>query len=252
MNKYDITLPDGKTISFFCKTLDEVLETANSLGYSQAITEKDITIDTKLLYMQYVNEIINNSEGMIYIRNKKHHLYKSNKGLIPIKLCEADGMFLDGCQYIEGRYDKDLKTIKPFEGHFGYPFGWTLSNPKKFLNIYGDNQLKFIHYSIRKYGQPKLDKPKELKGVKQAFSVDYIPNRCRCPIFILGNDVWIQHNDYFSESMKTPIEDIGTPLSYRCEKYLGKQKKEKFIYPDTWGEIVLRKSSMDLLKESNT
>lgn len=40
--------------------------------------------------------------------------------------------------------------------------------------------LKYLYqfkvYSLRKYGQPKLPKPIELKGIKQLLSVDYIIN----------------------------------------------------------------------------
>ena len=104
----------------------------------------------------------------------------------------------------------------------------------------GINALKFVLYSYRAYGDPKLKKPKELKGIKQAFSVDYIRGKCRCQVFIEGNDIWIKHRDYFSPSMKLPTEDIGAPLDVLVNKYLDKKKGKKFIYGDAWGAIVLR------------
>ena len=82
-------------------------------------------------------------------------------------------------------------------------------------------------HSFRKYGQPKLDKPKELKGIKQALSVDYIPKKCKCQVFILDKDIWIKHGDYFSPSMK--VEEIGAPLDYLVNKYTDKTKGKKFI-----------------------
>lgn len=100
--------------------------------------------------------------------------------------------------------------------------------------------IRFEVYSLRQYGQPKLTKPRELKGIKQVMSIDYIAKKCRCPIFIKDDDVWIQHNDYFSESMKLPLEDIGMPLEYLAKKHLNKDNRKKFIYPDAWGRIVLR------------
>lgn len=100
--------------------------------------------------------------------------------------------------------------------------------------------MKFEVYSLRMYGEPKLIKPKELKGIKQTMSIEYIHKKCRCPIFILGDDVWVQHNDYFSESMKLPSEDMGMPLGYVAKKYIGKDKRQKFVYSDAWGSIVLR------------
>lgn len=101
--------------------------------------------------------------------------------------------------------------------------------------------IKFNIHSFRKYGQPKLDKPKELKGVKQAISADYIPNKCKCQVFILGDDVWVKHGDYFSPSMQ--VDEIGAPLDYLVNKYTEKTKGKKFIYGDAWGDIVERQES---------
>lgn len=49
------------------------------------------------------------------------------------------------------------------------------------------------HHTVSYYGEPKLSKPKELKGIKQSFSVDYIPKKCKCKVFVKYPDVWIQH-----------------------------------------------------------
>lgn len=119
---------------------------------------------------------------------------------------------------------------------------WTWSNAEEFYNRYlsGDNTLKFEVHSMRFYGQPKLTKPTELRGVRQAFSVDYIRGKCRCPVFIHGKDVWVRHGDYFSESRRLPSEDRGKPLGYLARKYVGERSVKSFIYPDAWGDIVLR------------
>lgn len=77
---------------------------------------------------------------------------------------------------------------------------------------------------IRYYGEPKLTKPKELKGIKEIFSVDYIRNKCKCKVYVIGNDLWIQHRDFFSR------EIYDTNHEFR----------KKFIYNDTFGSIVLR------------
>ena len=102
--------------------------------------------------------------------------------------------------------------------------------------------------SLRIYGQPKLRKPDELKGVKQAFSVDYIPKKCRCAVYINGVDVWIKHGDYFSESLSLPEEDRGMPLGYLAKKYVGERSVKSFIYPDAWGDIVLRNEAWICLR----
>lgn len=93
---------------------------------------------------------------------------------------------------------------------------------------------------VRFYGQPKLKKPKELKNIKESFAVDYIPKKCKCTVYIVNNDIWVKHRDYFSSSVELEDEDIGAPLSVLCNKYLNNDKNKKFIYDDAWGDIVLR------------
>ena len=116
------------------------------------------------------------------------------------------------------------------------------------LSVENYTPIKFIVYSTRLYGQPKLSKPKELKGIKQSFSVDYIPKKCKCQVFIKDDDVWVKHRDYFSSPMRVAFEDIGMPLSYKVKKYLGQKKAEKFAYPDSWGDIILRNEAWLAIK----
>ena len=75
--------------------------------------------------------------------------------------------------------------------------------------------------SKRIYGEPKLSKPKDLKNIKQAFSVK-LNTKCKCPIFTKGNDVYIKVKDWFSDYI--PKELI----------------RHKFIYNDSFGAVVFR------------
>lgn len=109
-------------------------------------------------------------------------------------------------------------------------------------------QLTFKIHSDRFYGEPKLSKPKELKGIKQAFSVDYIRNKCRCQVFIKDNDIWIKHKDYFSEIIHPEPHEMGMPLNYFAEKHLGRNRPAKFIYEDAWGSVVTRNESWIILE----
>ena len=86
--------------------------------------------------------------------------------------------------------------------------------------------------SARKHGEPKLKKPKELDGIEQAFSVDWIPEKCKCPCYIVGNDIYIKHRDFNS------IELYGTDYEFR----------RKFIYKDEYGCIVLRGEAWLVIK----
>lgn len=99
-------------------------------------------------------------------------------------------------------------------------------------------------YSFRKYGEPQLVKPKELKGIKPV-GIPYIPKKCTCQVFVLSDrrEIWIKHKDYFSPSFKVPDEDFGAPLPVILEKYFNKDKKKKFNYHDCWGDIVLRQEA---------
>ncbi len=94
-------------------------------------------------------------------------------------------------------------------------------------------QTKVVISSSRQYAQPKLKKPKELKGVKQSFSVDWIYKKCRCSCFINGNDLWIKHRDFNSIDV------------YELEN----KKNKKFIYNDNFGCIVLRGEAWILLRD---
>lgn len=109
-------------------------------------------------------------------------------------------------------------------------------------------QLTFKIHSHRFYGEPKLSKPKELKRVKQAFSVDYIPKKCRCQVFINGDDVWVKHGDYFSEIIPPESHEIGMPLNYFAEKHLGRNRAAKFVYEDAWGSVVARNEAWIILE----
>lgn len=68
--------------------------------------------------------------------------------------------------------------------------------------------MKF-NQTVRFYGQPKLKKSKELKNIKESFTVDYIPKKCKCTVYIVNNDIWVKHRDYFSSSVELEDDDIG-------------------------------------------
>lgn len=109
--------------------------------------------------------------------------------------------------------------------------------------------MKFKIHSYRFDGEPKLSKPKELRGIKQVSSIDFIRNKCRCQVFLKDDDVWIKHKDYFSEAQEPEPHELGMPLNYYAEKYMGKSRPKKFYYQDAWGEIVLRNEAWIVLED---
>ena len=192
-------------------------------GYPK--TQQDSDIRNGYNVAEYVNKIIENSKKVGYIG--RHKTYKLKNGFY-ISIWEYAVKYLGGCQYKNGLDD----------------LCWTLGNVKDFYNDYLDNKdLSFQIISFRKYGQPKLNKPKELNKIKQIGSVDYIPKHCSCPVFVKDNDVYIKHRDYFSEQfMPSDSNDLGKPLNYTLAKYFSdsKQKREKFVYSDNWSGVILR------------
>ncbi len=94
-----------------------------------------------------------------------------------------------------------------------------------------------------------MPKPKELKGIKQITSIDYIFKKCKCQVFIKGNDVWVKHRDYFSPLfIPSDPKDIETPLEHRLKKYFNGSKKKKFAYSDCYGSIVLRSEAWVIIE----
>lgn len=102
--------------------------------------------------------------------------------------------------------------------------------------------MMFSVISFRAFRQPKLKKPPELKGINRAFSVDYIPRKARCQIYIKEDDVFVKHVDYFSPMLHDP-EMVGAPLDAKLSKYLGKSRPPKFVYGDCWGAVVLKQEA---------
>lgn len=84
--------------------------------------------------------------------------------------------------------------------------------------------------SQRHYGEPKLKKPKELKGITQIGNVPFGP-KCKCPVYLTNKQIYLKHRDFFSPSISMPHA-----------KYAGIIDKwnQKFMYNDNFGSAVLR------------
>lgn len=108
-------------------------------------------------------------------------------------------------------------------------------------------QVQFSIINSRKYNEPKLPKPKELKGLKQSYTVEF-GGKSKCGIFLIDNDVYIKHNDYFSPSLKGGYNFDTMPLSSKLNTLGISKKGKKFVYSDDWGDIVLKQEAWILLK----
>lgn len=190
-------------------------------------------------YLKLVDELIGEAEerGKDF-KGRTVYKMQTGTGSVLFKILEEDNLKLDCIYYQVWNNERFIN-----------PITWTISDVEEFYNTFKEKEsISFNVHTFRKYGEPKMKKPKELKIVDHKFSVDFIPKKCKCQCFVSGNDLWIKHRDFFSEEMKYEKEDFGTPLEYRVNKYLGKEKKGKFVYNDCWGSIVNRNEAWIVFK----
>lgn len=225
MKRWKIYFTDyDKPLRIYHKDKDELAKKFNNV--------LKVEEDNNYSHFEYCNKIVNLSSEVLK-DYKGRTVYKIMKSfgyiLVRLYVDKEDNIWYDYCEY---QINDNKSYIRPCT--------FTMSTPKEFCDEFLFDNLEYSLISFRKYGEPKLTKPSILKGIK-GFSVDFIPKKCACQCFIKDNDLYIKHRDYFSPIDSNP-EDIGTPLSYRLQKY-GIEKKERFIYPDSWGAIVLRQEA---------
>jgi hypothetical protein len=90
--------------------------------------------------------------------------------------------------------------------------------------------MKIEILSQRRYGEPKLKTPKELKGIPKAGTVPF-GSKCSCPAYITDSHIYLKHRDFFSPCITLQqAKDAGI-----IDKW-----NKRFIYNDTFGGVVLR------------
>ena len=214
MNRYKITFADNTEVLLYKHSEKEITQDK----YQLFGVIKSISLYTDKTHEDYIAKIKQMSEFIGY-DNHNHEVYKCNyyKGYAYIYLAKdnEDNTYYDYAEYQEH-----------VEGRLLAPITRTMSTPKEVYNLITIQEPEYIIYSHRYYGEPKLTRPKELKGIKQIGSVDFIPKKCKVQIFIKDNDAYLKHTDYFSSSWKPPKgERIDMPLSYYMKKYFSKDKK---------------------------
>lgn len=215
----------------------ETAEKARQVFSSENVT--DIQPYTDMSYLDTIQELKSKSELLVIHkipqnRTREWYKYQLQDGMLRFRLYKdnADDLYYDIVEY---QFMSNDSLV--------YPITFTYSNPAEVYELFFTAPLFCEVVSYRFYGQPKLSKPAELKGIKQSFSADWILNKCKCQCVVKGGDLWIKHRDFFSPLHRpSDPSDNGTPLVYRAKKYFGidLSNKEKFCYSDYWGEIILR------------
>lgn len=83
--------------------------------------------------------------------------------------------------------------------------------------------------SQRRWGEPKLEKPKALKGIKPYGNVIFFESSC--PVFFHDKKLWVKHRDFLSSSI---------PKETAVKHGIIQGWNKKFIYNDNFKACILR------------
>lgn len=207
---------------------------------------KSIESYNDIKHLPYIDKI-KSSSSLIYVKDhptsiQEYYRCKYNKGQLIIRLSKdkQDNKYYDIAEYKENNVSSLVLSMT-----------YTLSTPKEVCEMIDTPNLEYIIYSHRYYGESKLSKPKELKGIKSIESAVFISKKCNSQIFINWDDIYIKHTDHFSGLWQPPKEErIDKEQSYYLNKYFNTNRKEKFIYAYNYADIVLRNEAWILLRNS--
>lgn len=189
-------------------------------------------------HLGYIEEL--KSKSKMYSSQEKDgefkELYEYSNTFGDLEYCLTkdlnDNHYYDYAEYIFVRRGRNIEPVMRI-----------ITSPKDLYNKFMN--FPSFQYEVISSSKPgvsmKLDRPPELKGVKQLGSAKC--GKVSNQIFVKGNDLYIKCNDYLSPLAPESPDEIGTPLNYRMEKHGLEPKSNKFIYEDNWGAIVLRRGA---------
>lgn len=223
LKRFNIATGDGKLLALYYPSMDEAQR-----HHPDAI----ITENNDLSHVEHVNHMIASADDCKTVERRGSKVYQlrfnTSAGVCLAMLFQdvRDGAWYDLCEYQLWK-----------SGAVVVPVLKNLSTPAEFCKEF---LFPKSEYTIISYGGKGIAKPAVLKGIRKFASVSF-DGMCQCQLFLDGQDLYIKHNDYFSPTYCRP-EDVGTPLSYRVKKYgIKENQREKFVYADNWGSIVLRR-----------
>ena len=226
MRRFAVTVSDG-TMRLYYRSREDA-----SSAWPDAVSITEIADDE---HMQYIDLVLKACKSRVCRDEEELCILDTAVGECRVKLLKDT----DNNRY----YDYIAYQMRD-GGRYVFPSSYDIATPEIFVReVLQIRAMSFELISVaRSWREEKLVKPRELRGVKQIASVSMLGGKTRHGIYILNDDLYIRCGDFFSPSFRKP-EDIGTPLVYRLGKYFGVTKKDRFIYPDTWGDVVLRQSA---------
>lgn len=97
-------------------------------------------------------------------------------------------------------------------------------------------------HSSRTYGEPKIKRPSELKGLKAEATFAVRGKHAKGGLFLKDGKAWWLCRDFASKDATFPeAKDMELPTCALAKKYGWlKGSFKTFIYPDAWCRILLR------------
>lgn len=196
LKRFKVQTADGHTLLLYYPTQEKAQE-----SYPDAT----ITEHTDQSHVEYIERMLAAANDCKTAERKGSTVYllrfNTSAGICLAMLSRdiSDGMWYDLCQY---QFWKSGALVAPITK--------TLSNPAAFCK-----QFLFpkSEYQVLCAGG-KLPKPEEIRGVRKFASVPF-EGICQCQLFLKGDDLYIKHNDYFSEMHSTGKIDPRTNMEER-------------------------------------
>lgn len=119
------------------------------------------------------------------------------------------------------------------------------------IHMQAENLNKITAYllSYRCFGDAKIAKPKELKGLKHVKEFAFKGKKVKV-FHTVGDNIVLYFGTLFSKIASFPDkEDMALPTSALAAKYhFGKGSYKSFVYPDAWCTIYNRNEGYILVK----
>lgn len=185
MKRWILTIQDNKyQPKIYAQTADE------AVNFFKGENIVDVQPYTDMSYLEIIKQVQERSELLAtqnIPQNRIREWYRCQlqDGILSFRLYKDnnDGLYYD---IIEYQFMSNDSLI--------YPITFVYSNPTDLFDLFFSSSLACEVESYRFYGQPKLDKPKELKGIKQSFSVQWekiVLVNVLLKTMICGLSIWI-------------------------------------------------------------